>query len=238
MSTRHIKKFSNFTPSNDQNADKLLSEDEEELPDSRRKSAFLSAQLLNSSSSEEESDDSVTQTDGIRNSNVSGTDQKLLLMSEDLQPSKKSTDQKLLLMSEDLQPSKKSTPKATKTAPPLAVTEWDVLDSLQRSHRETCDSSTSDVILAERYKRCFEVDSQNLDVDSISRKRRAFFQQERIGNIQRPNPAAIRRPFKTAYVRRRYLFGEPREDWVRPPAFIAGGMTISKVAPLLRMVLV
>lgn len=92
----------------------------------------------------------------------------------------------------------------------------------------------SSLAFQDRYNLCFEVDERNLDMDNILRKRfgRSFTQWEHFEH----NPNVIQnRPPNTqtkrggSGLKRRGIFCEKKEDWVKPPAFIDGGMAVEKV---------
>lgn len=98
----------------------------------------------------------------------------------------------------------------------------------------TSPNEASPLAFKDRYNLCFEIDERNLDMDNILRKRfgRSFMQWEHLE--QNPN-AAPNRPPNTqtrkggGNLKRRGIFCEKKDEWVKPPAFIDGGMAVEKV---------
>lgn len=110
----------------------------------------------------------------------------------------------------------------------------ELLDSIIRSNRAAAEASgvlqgQSSSCGMMRAEECFQVDGRCLDLDLALRNR--FIGDDL--DIGREHPAKRTLRNKSRGKRtlgRKFLFSIPKADWPKPPAFIAGGIGMTKVA--------
>eukprot|EP01039_Chlorochromonas_danica_P001910 gene1910-2088_t len=110
----------------------------------------------------------------------------------------------------------------------------ELLDSIIRSNRAAADasgilqgqSSSCSLMRAEEF---FQVDSRCLDLDLALRNR--FIGDDLDVGRGHPAKRTLRNKSKgKRTLGREFLFSTPKADWPKPPAFIAGGISMTKVA--------
>lgn len=121
--------------------------------------------------------------------------------------------------------------------------EHKFLDSLlqeQREQRIHEQQQISDRLLAAhhdesiRRQLLFTIDTKDLDIDAVQRRRFGGLQDlvERdmgaAGGVGQPQRGLGRRS-NASHINRRLLFGQPRENWMKPPAYGLGGIGMEKI---------
>eukprot|EP01035_Chromulina_nebulosa_P029820 gene29820-39556_t len=230
MSSRQIARLQNNKKINAQRrlSDEVVDDGEEEEDEESifpaKKSIFSSVLLSSSSSSSSSSSDSDSEEKTIDDESKKGISGR---------ESVNETDNKLS------HTTRKTNKKYEEPAKSQIEIEADLeyLNSLIASNDGTSTTSSNEaspLAFQERYNLCFEIDERNLDMDNILRKRfgRSFIQWEHLE--QNPN-AAPNRPPNTqtrrggGNLKRRGIFCEKKDEWVKPPAFIDGGMAVEKL---------
>lgn len=198
---------------------------ESEEPMANVKKSVFSSSLLDSSSESEPESDSETETD----LNRQDSEEEKNEISATKEEAAENNSTKAVGLSQQ----KKI---VTKDSAPIVDDDIEYLNSILalKEAQITSAPDSSEGSFVDRYNLCFEIDDRNLDMDNILRKRfgRTFLQWEHM-DPHNNQLQQLQQQRKSAGVKRKTIFCEKKDEWVKPPAFIDGGITIEKVPGLL-----